>query len=222
MRHGRLAVGQPAVKPSAQTEPPWPWPEPAWADARTISREHAWASLEDNRRDPRSISSRSALLTNLSHSRYRACPIWPIFDGKLPLLPIQGPRVTRQQCKGSNTMSSIFERHGGFARVSRIVSTFYDRVLDSPILSPYFEKTDMRRLIDHQTKFISSLMGGPASYSNETLERVHAHLSIDQESFDEMVLVLSETLEDFDMTDVDIQTVKDEILCRSRYIVTRQ
>ena len=119
-------------------------------------------------------------------------------------------------------MSSIFERYGGFARVSRIVSTFYDRVLDSPILSPYFETTDMRRLIDHQTKFISSLMGGPASYSNETLERVHAHLNIDQESFDEMVLVLSETLEDFDMTDVDIQTIKDEILCRSRYIVTRQ
>ena len=118
-------------------------------------------------------------------------------------------------------MSSIFERYGGFASVSRIVSAFYDRVLDSLILSPYFEKTDMRRLIDHQTKFIASLMGGPASYSNEILERVHAHLSIDQESFDEMVLLLSETLEDFNMTDGDIRTVRDEILSRSKYIVTR-
>lgn len=118
-------------------------------------------------------------------------------------------------------MSSIFERYGGFANVSRIVSSFYDRVLDSPILSPYFEKTDMRRLIDHQTKFIASIMGGPASYSNDVLERVHAHLNIDQEAFDEMVLILGETLEDFNMADTDVESVRDEILIRSRYIIAR-
>jgi truncated hemoglobin YjbI len=38
---------------------------------------------------------------------------------------------------------SIFERHGGFARVSRMVMSFYDRVLDSPVISPYFAATDM-------------------------------------------------------------------------------
>ena len=105
--------------------------------------------------------------------------------------------------------------------MSRIVSSFYDRVLDSPILSPYFEKTDMRRLIDHQTKFIASIMGGPASYSNDVLERVHAHLNIDQEAFDEMVLILGETLEDFNMANTDVESVKDEILIRSRYIIAR-
>ena len=105
--------------------------------------------------------------------------------------------------------------------MSRIVSSFYDRVLDSPILSPYFEKTDMRRLIDHQTKFIASIMGGPASYSNDVLERVHAHLNIDQEAFDEMVLILGETLEDFNMADTDVESVRDEILIRSRYIIAR-
>jgi hemoglobin len=43
----------------------------------------------------------------------------------------------------------MFERYGGFSRISRIVSTFYDLVLDSPMLGPYFANTDMRRLIDH-------------------------------------------------------------------------
>ncbi|MBE0409295.1 MAG: hypothetical protein IBX69_06140 [Anaerolineales bacterium] len=52
---------------------------------------------------------------------------------------------------------SIFERYGGFAKVNRIVSSFYDKVLDSPITSPYFVNIDMRRLIDHQTRFIASL-----------------------------------------------------------------
>ncbi|HSH41905.1 MAG TPA: hypothetical protein VK973_07260 [Arenicellales bacterium] len=65
--------------------------------------------------------------------------------------------------------ATIFERCGGFAKVSRIVMSFYDRVGDSEILAPYFETTDMRVLVDHQTKFVASLMGGPASYGDETL-----------------------------------------------------
>ena len=53
-------------------------------------------------------------------------------------------------------MATMFEKYGGFAKVSRIVSSFYDKALDSPILAPYFTGVDMRRLIDHQTKFASS------------------------------------------------------------------
>jgi len=77
---------------------------------------------------------------------------------------------------------SMFERYGGFSVVSRIVSSFYDRVLDSDNLAPYFEGTDMRRQIDHQSKFISSLMGGPASYSNDQLERSHERLNCQSRS----------------------------------------
>ena len=73
---------------------------------------------------------------------------------------------------------SIFERYGGFTSVSKIVLSFYDKVLDSPTVSPYFANSDMKRLIDHQTKFMASLMGGPASYTNDQLERVHAKLGI--------------------------------------------
>jgi len=66
---------------------------------------------------------------------------------------------------------SIFERYGGFASVSRVVMSFYEKMVSSPLTSPFFAKTDMKRLIDHQTKFMSALMGGPASYTNEHLER---------------------------------------------------
>jgi len=52
--------------------------------------------------------------------------------------------------------------------------SFYDKILDSPVTSPYFSGIDMKRLIDHQTKFFAALMGGPASYTNDHLERVHA------------------------------------------------
>jgi len=117
--------------------------------------------------------------------------------------------------------NSIFERYGGFASVSRVVSSFYDNVLDSPTVSPYFANVDMKRLIDHQTKFMAYLMGGPTSYTNEQLERVHAHLGITEPAFYESVDLLRETLEDHDFADEDIQQVADEMLSRKNYIITR-
>lgn len=117
--------------------------------------------------------------------------------------------------------ASLFERYGGFAKISRVVSEFYDRMLESPNLAGYFANTDMRRLVDHQTKFIASIMGGPADYSNESLERAHARLKIDQASFDEMVSLLAETLEDFDFDDTDIKSIGAEMKSRAKYIITR-
>lgn len=46
----------------------------------------------------------------------------------------------------------------------------------------------MRVLVDHQTKFIALMMGGPASYTDEHLKRVHAHLGIGSTAFGETVL----------------------------------
>ena len=114
---------------------------------------------------------------------------------------------------------SIFERYGGFAVISRIVSTFYEKMLSSPLLSPYFAKTDMKRLIDHQTKFISSLMGGPASYTAEHIERVHAHLGITEDAFMESMELMTETLEDHELESEDIQTVEDEMMSYKNFVV---
>jgi hemoglobin len=116
---------------------------------------------------------------------------------------------------------TIFERYGGFAKISRLVMSFYDKILSSPLTSPYFANTNMRKLIDHQTKFMASMMGGPASYTNEHLERVHAHLGITEAAFSEAVMMLEDTLEDHDFEDEDIQAIEDEVMSRKNFIVTR-
>ncbi|MGD2155854.1 MAG: group 1 truncated hemoglobin [Anaerolineales bacterium] len=116
---------------------------------------------------------------------------------------------------------TIFERYGGFSNVSRLVMSFYDKMLDSPVTSPYFANTNMKRLIDHQTKFIASMMGGPVSYTNEHLERVHARLGITEAAFFESVDLLKETMEDFDFIDEDIQEVEAEMVSRKNFIITR-
>lgn len=117
---------------------------------------------------------------------------------------------------------TIFERYGGFASVSRVVMSFYDRMLDSPITSRYFANINMKRLIDHQTKFIATIMGGPASYSNDHLERVHAHLGITEEAFYESMTLMKETLEDYNFADDDVEQVEDQMLGYKNYIVAKR
>lgn len=114
---------------------------------------------------------------------------------------------------------SILDRYGGFPFLSRVVMAFYDKVLDSDVLAPFFEDVDMRRLIDHQTKFIAFLMGGPASYTNDHLAHTHARLGIDRPAFDQMIVTMRETLEDFEMDDGDIATVVKELRSRAPWVI---
>lgn len=116
---------------------------------------------------------------------------------------------------------TIFERNGGFASVRKIVSTFYDYVLDDDVMGPYFEGVDMRRQIDHQSKFISAVMGGPGSYTDDHLQRVHARLGITREAFLVMADLLKEAMEDHGMPSADVAAVMHQIRIREHLVVTK-
>jgi len=115
---------------------------------------------------------------------------------------------------------SIFDQYGGFSFVSRVISAFYKSILDSDNLARYFANVNMARLIDHQTKFFATLMGGPVSFSDGHLLRAHKNLAIDQKTFQEVVSILKETLQDFDMDESDIGIIVAEIDSKKHLIVT--
>ncbi len=117
---------------------------------------------------------------------------------------------------------TLFEKYGGFKSISRIVLTFYEMVLDSERIGDHFENVDMARLIDHQTKFIASLMGGPASFSDERLEQVHRHLGIDDGDFDEVEALLAEALEEHGVSAEDIRVIGAVIETKRSLIVARR
>jgi hemoglobin len=117
------------------------------------------------------------------------------------------------------TPDTMFERYGGLAFVTRFVLSFYDRVLTSVRLAPFFADSDMQRLVEHQAKFISSVMGGPTSYSNAALREVHEHLDIDDQSFDEMISLFEAALKDFKITDTDVGVIIADLNARRMYIV---
>lgn len=116
---------------------------------------------------------------------------------------------------------SLFHKYGGFASVSRVVITFYEKALDSDKIGGFFEDIDMKRLIDHQTKFISSLLGGPASFPNERLQHIHAKFRISDDDMDEMAKLLGEALDEHAFEAADRDAVLAEIEAHRIYIVSR-
>ena len=117
---------------------------------------------------------------------------------------------------------SMFERYGGFGSVHKIVMSFYDKVLDSDVTGPYFDDVDMRRLMDHQTKFISQVMGGPVTYSNEMLAQLHTKHDVTEQAFDEICSLLQETLEDFELEQQDVEYIINDVKDRRRWVVRDQ
>lgn len=115
---------------------------------------------------------------------------------------------------------NLYEKYGGFGAISKVIMAFYDKLLDSEEVGPFFDDVDMKRLIDHQTKFIAALLGGPAEYSDDRLAQLHGHLDIKAGHFDEMKRLLDETLDEFGFTSDDRARVTDEIEARRDQIVT--
>lgn len=115
---------------------------------------------------------------------------------------------------------NLYEKYGGFGKVNRIVMAFYDRLLDSDEIGPYFDDIDMARLIDHQTKFIANLLGGPASFTDEHLGKAHAALKVTHAHFDELKVILLATLSEHGVTPDDSELVLGAIESRRAVIVT--
>lgn len=114
---------------------------------------------------------------------------------------------------------TLFQKYGGFSKVSRMVLDLYNRLLDDDDIGPFFDDVDMARIVDHQTKFISSLLGGPASYSDDQLSRMHQHLEINARHFDILSKILAETLADHGMSPEDVEAVVNSFEDRRKLIV---
>ncbi len=116
---------------------------------------------------------------------------------------------------------SLFNKYGGFSTVSKIVLTLYDRLLEDDDVGPFFDDVDLSRLIDHQTKFVSSLMGGPASFSDDHIERAHRGMQIEDHQFDRLKEIVTEVLTDFEVEAPDIETIVGAFEARREILIEK-
>jgi len=115
---------------------------------------------------------------------------------------------------------SLFEKYGGFAALYPLVGEFYDAVLDSDIVSYIFEPIGMDLLIEHQTKFLAAIMGGPGEYNDEKLKSVHRKFEITETEWNEVVEILINTFSNFEIEVDDIKTLTNLINSKKTLIVT--
>ena len=116
---------------------------------------------------------------------------------------------------------SMFDKYGGFSVISKIVLDLYERLLDDEDLGPFFDDVEFSKIVDHQTKFVSSVMGGPASYTDTQIEKLHSHLPITGAHFDRLAEILTKVLQDHGVSDEDAQQVIGAFADRRGLVVNR-
>ncbi|GGN20159.1 group I truncated hemoglobin [Halarchaeum nitratireducens] len=106
---------------------------------------------------------------------------------------------------------SIYDEIGGKDAVESVVDDFYDRVLDDPVLEPYFEDTDMNELFAHQVQFVSAVAGGPVEYDGADMQTAHEGMGITAEAFDRVADYLAAAMAENGVPEEDIDAVIDEV-----------
>lgn len=99
----------------------------------------------------------------------------------------------------SVTTETIYDRIGGQAAVDTAVDIFYRKVLSDPLISGFFDGTDMDEQRTKQKAFLTMVFGGPNSYSGMDLRSAHAPLvekGLDGSHFNAVVGHLQATLDE--------------------------
>lgn len=106
---------------------------------------------------------------------------------------------------------TIWNRYGGYSFVAQTVRDFYDRLLVSKALAPCFDGVNMEGLIEHQIQTVGAVMGGPYDLDVEALRRAHRHLRVQQTHFDELAVILDQTLDSHGLSANDKAVLLDAV-----------
>ncbi len=116
---------------------------------------------------------------------------------------------------------TLFDKYGGNATVSRLVAEFYRELLSRPHLKAYFNGVPLPKLLQHQVRFISGVLGKvPSHYNGRSMAAAHGRLNIPAEHFAEVVQIFSDTLSKEGMDPADLQKVMSDVAALQSDVVT--
>ena len=106
---------------------------------------------------------------------------------------------------------SLYERLGGLAPISVVVSDFLDAVVPDPMLnqnpavSASRERVPAAYLKFHVTAMVCQATGGPCPYVGRDMQETHAELNITEAEWDRMVVLFQEVLAKHDVPEAETQ-----------------
>jgi hemoglobin len=95
---------------------------------------------------------------------------------------------------------SLYERLGGLAPISVVVSDFIDALVPDPVMNanPAIDAARQRvpaPYLKYQvTALVCQATGGPCEYQGRTMKASHAHLNITEQEWDRMAEIFSQVL----------------------------
>jgi hemoglobin len=93
---------------------------------------------------------------------------------------------------------SLYERLGGNAAISAVITDFVDeQVVPDTRINAFFANTDLTRLKQLLTEFTDQATGGPETYTGRDMKSAHAGLGITMAAFNALVEDLSKSLDVF-------------------------
>ena len=98
-------------------------------------------------------------------------------------------------------LPTIYEKLGD-KRLNQLIDAFYDRVFESSIIGPLFNKTDKEVIKDKQFCFLTQFLGGPPRYNmkygNPRMRMRHLPHKIDENARNEWLKLMKEAIETLD------------------------
>lgn len=120
---------------------------------------------------------------------------------------------------------SLFEKLGGEEAIVATVEIFYEKVINDPLLSPFFETISMDAQGDKMIAFVARAFGGPDEFKGKDLRVAHKHLvdsmGLNDNHFDSVSTHLAATLNEMaiDQNLIDdciaiVESTRDDVLNR--------
>jgi hemoglobin len=114
--------------------------------------------------------------------------------------------------------SSLYDRLGGSNGISDLVVEFYERVLNDPLLVPFFKNTSMDHLRTMQREFFTIATGGPSEVVLP-LKVAHGGRGIADKQYQRFVEHLLTTLENRGLDSGDVEAILDRLALEHDSIV---
>lgn len=119
----------------------------------------------------------------------------------------------------STETTTLYEVLGGQETIAMVVDDFYKRILQDERINHYFSHLDMEKQREHQTAFISQVVGGPKQYTGRSMHEAHSTLKLTKADFNAVVSHLVATLESFQVPQVHIDTIISKIAMLEREVL---
>ena len=104
------------------------------------------------------------------------------------------------QIGANHEQPSLYDRLGGLAAISVVVSDFIDAVVPDPLLNSNPAIDAARKCVPapylkyHVTAMVCQVTGGPYQYHGRGMKESHAHLYITEQEWDRTVTIFKEVL----------------------------